>query len=103
MPCDCERFSDQERIKCIVKEFDILMTIRGRPLNKKQKGQLLETDRLANLQLFSCNVSSITEELVESQILYTFLQKYIKLHPRLPYDCPDIGNLKVKTSFFEST
>lgn len=101
--CPCESLSEEERIKCLIKHFAELMAVRGLHLSKIDIQNLLETTRLANIKLMSFEANSATEEFSESQILYTFISEYTKTHPRFQQDGPDIGDLKLKTTFFQAT
>lgn len=51
------------------------------------------------------DVNCATEELAECQILYTFISKYSETHPNFQHDGPNFvdQNLKLKTTFFQST
>nr|DBA13129.1 TPA: hypothetical protein [Oryctes rhinoceros nudivirus] len=101
--CPCEGRSDKERIQCLVYHFEKLMTARGLTLSRRQIQSILETTRLINVNLVNFEAKSATEELVESQILYTFIEDYCKFHPRFQQDGPNIGDIKLKTTFFQST
>lgn len=101
--CLCERLSDKERIKCLVKHFDNLMISRGFKLSKEYIQNLYDTARLIDVKLMHFEAKSATEEFAESQILYTFISDYSKTHPRFQQDGPNLGDLKLKTSFFQAT
>lgn len=101
--CACERGSDAERIRCLVNHFEIFMRARCAHLSQQHIQSMRETRRLVDIKLLAVEVSSITEEYVESAILFAFIKNYIKTHPRFQYDGPDTGDLQSKTTFFETT
>lgn len=101
--CDCELQSDAKRIECLVRNFKKLMEQRRQPIPAQRLNALLSTNRLANIELMNMVVESATHEFAENQILYTFIKSYVRSHPQFLLDGPDIGNFKLKTSFFQST
>lgn len=101
--CKCESLSDKERIRCLAEHFNKLMIIRERPLSRQQLQSIYDTTRLADVVLMQFEPNSATEEFAESQILYTFVSEYCRNHPRFQHDGPCIGDLKLKTTFFQAT
>lgn len=100
--CDCEKKSEYDRIKCLVDSFRDLMIARGRPLSQVRYESLLNSRRLARIELVNIEVGSIIEQITESQIIYTFLQGYNKRHPRFRSEGPSADEYKSKANFFSS-
>lgn len=101
--CQCEFLSDRLRIQCLVEHFSHFMAVRGLNISKQHKDDILATEQLIDVKLLQSEVNSITEELAENQILYTFVSNYSKNHPRFQQNGPSLGDLKLKTNFFQST
>lgn len=101
--CACELKSDEVRIKCLVDSYQALMTFRRRPLTHAQLMSKRSARRLCDVRLANIDAQTTTAEFAESQILYTFIQQFIKIHPRFLIDGPDIGDIRLKTDFFSST
>lgn len=99
--CKCEFFTDKERIKCLVGAFNRLMVARGMGLSQQQIQNMLENNRLKDIQLFQLEAKSETHALTESQILHSFVREFIKTHPRFAIDGPDLGDLVLKTNFLQ--
>lgn len=102
--CTCENETDESRVKCLVNHFQILMEQRQQPIPREQLTKMLATQSLNSIELFSVVVDSATHEFAENQILFTFIKNYVKTHPQFLVDGPtNIGDLKLKSSFFQST
>ncbi|AQN78611.1 ACH96224.1 OrNV gp094-like protein [Kallithea virus] len=101
--CRCEFENDETRIKCLVGEYKKLMEFRRKPLTNARIQILESTARLSDVNLINCTYQTTTELLAESQILYTFVQTYVKTHPGFLIDGPEIGSIRLKTDFFSST
>lgn len=102
MMCECELKSEQSRILCLLNQFNKLMRKRGKqPLDIDSI--VKETTSLKTLNLLHITETSITLQLAESQIFYTFIEEYVKTHPNFLFTGPDLGDLKLKTTFFRST
>lgn len=102
--CTCENQTDIIRIKCLIKHFKALMDQRQQPIPTEQITKMLAAPSLAHIELFSVVVDSATHEFAENQILFTFIKNYIKTHPHFLNDGPtNMGDLKLKSSFFQST
>lgn len=101
--CKCENSSDKERIHCIVSAYSDLMTARCLSISKLDRERLLSYTRLADLQFDVIETESLVQSLPENQILYTFIQDYIKRHPSFLRDGPELGDLNLRVHFFAST
>lgn len=101
--CSCESSSDAVRIKCLVDNYRLFRIKRHQPLTAEQYHQLLNTEKLKSLKLYSIVTDSITIELGESAIAHTFIKNYIKTHPMFFRDGPEFGDLNVKVDFYNST
>lgn len=102
--CTCENQSDGARIECLVREFETLMAHRRQTIPKAQLTKMRTVQSLAEIELLNVVVESATHEFAENQILFTFIKNYIKTHPQFLIDGPSsIGDLKLKSSFFQST
>jgi len=101
--CDCEYNGNEVRIKCLISAYKNLMTFRRKPLTNVQLETLYSTNTLSEFKLSSLILDTATEVFAESQILYTFIQAYVKTHPGFLIDGPDIGDIRIKTDFFSST
>ncbi|AUQ44022.1 putative gp106-like protein [Esparto virus] len=101
--CLCESRDDIARITCIVNAYKKLMDFRHRPLTTLQYNSLLSIQKLSNLKFDGISVKTTTEVLAESQILFTFIQQFVKTHPKFLIDGPDIGDIRLKMDFFSAT
>lgn len=100
--CDCEQKTELARIRCMIDTYKKFMELRRQPLSNKRLESLHATTRLKDISL-SIDVNSVTHELAESQILFTFMQHYLKTHPNYFTDGPELGDIHLKNTFFAST
>lgn len=101
--CLCESQSESNRIKCLVDAYRRLLAHRAILMTEYQYQQLLNTQELKKIQLLNIKVETLTEELAETQIFYTFIRQYIKKHPRFLEWGPAIAEIKLKSDFYSST
>lgn len=101
--CECESKSDEHRINCLVDSFVTLLTQRGLAPTKDEIAEWKNVKRLSDVKLMDMATESMSEELVESQILLTFVNEYSKRHPRFATEGPKMGDIQMKTSVFQST
>lgn len=101
--CKCENSCDKERIVCLVDAYSKLMNARCLSISKLDRERLFSYTRLADLHFEEIETESLVQSLPENQILYTFIQDYIKRHPSFLRDGPELGDLNLRVHFFEST
>lgn len=101
--CKCESGFEEERIKCLVDAYCQLLVHRAKPMPLDRYNTLLRTSELRNVQLLNIEVNTLTEELAETQILFTFIRQYIKKHPKFLEWGPPLAEIKLKSDFYSST
>lgn len=101
--CKCESQYEINRVKCLVDAYRTLLQHRAKPMNIDRYHKLLNTRELCAVQLMDIEVATLTEELAETQILYTFLRQYIKNHPKFLEWGPPLSEIKIKSDFYSST
>lgn len=101
--CDCEALNEIDRIKCLVNEYAVLLDRRGQPMTIKRYNTLMKTSEARHIELLNIEVGSVTEELAETQIFYTFLRHYMKRHPNFSEWGPALTDIKLKSDFYSST
>lgn len=101
--CKCESQYEIDRITCLVNAYKTLLQHRAKPMSIERYHKLLRTNELCNVQLLDIEVTTLTEELAETQILYTFIRQYIKKHPKFLEWGPPLSEIKIKSDFYSST
>lgn len=100
--CHCESLDEKARVKCFADVYTSFMKRRGRTLNDTEIAQF-EKARIAEITLYVDFDKNATTGLAESQIIFTFMNGFLKNHPKLARSGFSFGELTQRSDFFQST